>query len=201
MDFAIRLDETKTATRGSISLFLSRQASSVKRAICFEEGDGRTLKKHYHIFISYKEKKKPDTIRKMVARAFENRGSTKSTALCRNSEQYLTYISKDNNVVYKNNFTDEEIGDYLLRSYKPKGDKVSMMTHLINEVDRIHGVGRLRVVKDITEESLVSIVYNYYRKKRKPMNFHYMKSLVRGLKAQYLNESNYDDFFQFCIQN
>lgn len=190
--FAVRLDESETATSQSICFWLHRQSKTIKRALVAREGDGQTLKRHFHLYLEYMDKdKKLSSLQKMIERTFSNRKSTKAVAICKKPQQYCAYICKDKDILKNIGFTEEEVKDFIERSYK-KSVRQDVFMEIRRDIDASFDNP---CFNDITQ-----CVFNYYRKKQKPMNFHYMKSVVVGLHAQYNPKDVFDDFCEFCVK-
>lgn len=188
--YAIRLDKTETANGQSIVLWLMRQEKKVRRSLVVAEGNDTTLKRHYHLFVEYYDAdKKISAMRKMIERAFENRGNQKAVAVCKKPEQYITYILKDYEVLYKIGFTDEELEDYHSRSYHKK-KKQNVVQDIIEQIKI--------TFKNPTEQDMMDSVFNYYRVRSKPMDFRHMKNVFIAVKASFLPKEVYTDFTEFC---
>lgn len=188
-EYSIRLDKSEDSNSETIIFWVSRQIPTINRVIAVQEGDGKTLKVHYHLYIQYKKKIKLSAIQKRVERSFSNRGTTKAVATVKKPEQYITYILKGqlnaNSILYKYGFTDNEVEDYMARSYTKK--KLDPVYVLFEEAKK----------KNYTDSyQIQQLVFNYYLGKRMP--YHQMKSLYQGIYALVDKESAFDNFMRYC---
>lgn len=182
--YHLRLDENSTTTSASIMLWLTRQNATVKSFILSKEGNGQTIKYHYHLYIEFIEEIKKDTLDKRVKRTFSNRGTTSSIAICRDVEKTRTYVIKDGDVLKTKGFTKEALLDYEERSYQKK--KKDPFDNMLSELKRR---------KIDTEEGIVQYVFDYYKGKR--MYWNHMVSLIRGLNSVINPEEENSSFSQF----
>ncbi|AXQ66531.1 MAG: putative replicase [Circoviridae sp.] len=184
--YVIRLDRSSTTTSESIALFLSRQDASIKSYILSKEGNGQTIKYHYHLYIEFYEITKKDTVDKRFKRNFENRGTTSSIAICKDSEKARTYTVKDGDIVQTKGFTKEQLKDYSDRSYQ-KTKKPDMFNILL---------AKCKKNNITTEMEIMELVFNAYKGNR--MYYSHMKAVVKGLNAVLNPKDEFEHFINYC---
>ncbi len=186
--FMLRLDQSSSVSSESLVFWLTRQGTSIKKYILSKEGNGGTIKFHYHLYIEFNEIIKKDTLDKRVKRAFTNRGTTSSIAFCREVEKSRTYTVKDGNIIKHKGFSSIEIEDYMVRSYPKKGKKPDMFNILLKKCKK-SGIN--------TEPEIMALVFEAYRGQR--MYYSHMKSVVKGINAIFNPKDEYEQFEQYCM--
>ncbi len=185
--YVLRLDESTTVTSESLVFWIQRQDTLIKSYILSKEGNGGTIKFHYHLYIEFHKIMKKDTLDKRVKRAFSNRGTTCSIAICRKVEESRTYTVKDGNVIKYKGFTSENMEDFKHRSYQKK-KKVDIFNVLLHKC-RKSGIN--------TEPEIMALVFEAYKGQR--MYFSHMKAVVKGLNAIFNPKDEYAQFEQYCM--
>lgn len=188
LHYMIRLDASPSVSSESLVFWLQRQDTLIKCYILSKEGNGGTIKFHYHLYIEFNEITKKDTLDKRVKRAFDNRGTTASIALCREVEKSRTYTVKDGLIIKYKGFTPAIIEDYKVRSYQKKGKKPDMFNVLLVKCKK-SGIN--------TEPEIMALVFDAYRGNR--MYFSHMKAVVKGLNAMFNPKDEYEHFEQYCM--
>lgn len=185
--FHIRVDEDPTYTSDKIVMWLARQTASIKKYILSKEGNGGTIKFHYHCYIEFLEEMKKDTIEKRFKRYFEVKGTKSSVMPCRKPEQTKVYVVKEGKIIKQKGFTPEEIEDLKARSYLK--DKKPDVFKVLEEKIR-------KKYKHPSDEDIMAEVFNYYKGQRHYYN--HMCASVRGLQAVFNEEDAYDAFVNYC---
>lgn len=185
--FHIRVDEDPTYTSDKIVMWIARQNTSIQKYIFAKEGNGGTIKFHYHLYICYFKIMKKDAVEKRFKRYFEIKGTKSSVMPCRKPEQTKVYVVKEGKIIKYKGFTSEDIEDLKARSYL-KDKKPSSFKILEQKVRKKY--------KHPTEEEIMGEVFNYYKGDRHYYN--HMVAMVRGLQAVFNEEDAFDRFVNYC---
>jgi len=154
-----------------------------------------TKKIHYHVYIHTRSKQ--EALRKAWNRKFpewDGRKQEKAMALVRDLKHYLAYMMKGGEIVMQLGFTTEEIQELKTAWIPDKGSEKTILGKLINfaeetgeSYDDLHVCSR--------------IVFRFYLKHGRPMQFFQMKAYAYSLYASKAPDAAENEFVDYATKN
>jgi len=166
-EYAVRIDELNNG--GDKIKFLSIfEFLNPSKLIISQEISKEVKKVHYHAYVMIDLKIK-DLRNKIDYQFKTHKKGSKSLAICKNPETYLSYITKDADVIHRIGFTDADFEAIKKWESKPQFKQ--------NMVQTLHNhVGLKKDLADITD-----LVLQWYDENNKPFMKHLIKSYCYAL--------------------
>ncbi len=163
-------------------------------------GFERTKKDHCHVYVQFKVVRQLDSVKKQIARAFLNRGSSKSISVVRNIGEISSYIVKElpdgdlEKLVFRFNYSANELLDAFACSYDKKKKNITVGQELIHILHE-----KLRLGGGINEDQIEEIVHDFYVRRKIGMNWFVMDNYCNMLIAHLDKKKSLSDFRQYRL--